>query len=109
MAYSILRCNSPLTPLVSFFIFTDTSSVDQRPSSPEREEESDTQETERGRVIDLITTTSPSSKAADDLVGLEVATENPSDTSIPEVQDTSSEPLSSANIMEEEMSDAAAS
>lgn len=91
------------------YFFTDTSSVAQRPSSPEREEESDTQETERGRVSDLITTTSPSSETVDDLVGLEVTTENPSDTSIPEVQDTSSEPSSSANIMEEETSATAAS
>ncbi|XP_070784179.1 Golgi reassembly-stacking protein 2-like [Enoplosus armatus] len=79
----------------------DTSSVDQRPSSPEREDEPDTQETEQGRVIDLITTTPPSRETADDLVGLEVTTENLCDTSLPEVQDTSSEPPSSAKIMEE--------
>ncbi len=107
-AYNILRYNFPLTTLVSLFIFTDTSSFAQRPSSPEREEESDTKETEPGRVIDLITTTSPSSEAAGDRVGLEVAAESPSDTSIPEVQGTSAEPSSSANILEEETSETAA-
>lgn len=82
----------------------DTSSVAQRPSSPERGEESDTLETERGRVIDLIATASPHSEAANDQIGLEDTTENPSDMSFAEVQDTSIERSSSANIMEEEMS-----
>ncbi|TDG97267.1 hypothetical protein EPR50_G00224990 [Perca flavescens] len=80
----------------------DTSSVDQRPSSPEREEDSDIQETEPEGVIDRVTTTSPSRETADYLTGLEVTTENLSDASIPEVQKTSSEPLSSENTMEEE-------
>ncbi|XP_044032552.1 Golgi reassembly-stacking protein 2-like isoform X2 [Siniperca chuatsi] len=86
----------------------DTSSVDQRPSSLEREEESDTQETGQGHVIDLIATTSPTRETADDLVGPEVTTENLSDTSLLEAQDTSSEPSSSANIMEEETSETTA-
>lgn len=108
-AYSFLRLNSPLPTLVCFSIFTDTSSVDQRPSSPEREEDSDIQETEPGGVIDRVTTTSPSRETADYLTGLEVTTENLSDASIPEVQKPSSEPLSSENTMEEETWKTAAS
>ncbi|XP_029313998.1 Golgi reassembly-stacking protein 2-like [Cottoperca gobio] len=73
----------------------DTSSVHQRPHSPEREEDSDIPETERPGVTDLIATTSPS-RDAHDLEGLEVATESPSDAS--------SERLSSADVMEEETS-----
>lgn len=88
------------------FICSDTSSVDQRPSSPERGEHSDTKETEPGCFIDF-TTASPSRETADDLGGLEITTENLSDPGIPEVQDTSSEPSSSANIAEE-MSETAA-
>ncbi|XP_059182963.1 Golgi reassembly-stacking protein 1-like [Centropristis striata] len=83
----------------------DTSSVDQRPSSPEREEESDIQQTEQEGVIDQVTTTSQSGETAYDLVGLEVT----SDLSIPEVQDTSSDLVSSVNINEEETPEAAAS
>ncbi|XP_051266556.1 Golgi reassembly-stacking protein 1 [Dicentrarchus labrax] len=86
----------------------DTSSVDQRPSSPEREDESDTQETEQEPVIDMITAASPSKEIADDLIGLEVTTENLSGLSIPEVQDTSYEPSSSASIMVEEKSETVA-
>ncbi|XP_045924358.1 Golgi reassembly-stacking protein 1-like isoform X2 [Micropterus dolomieu] len=87
----------------------DTSSVDQRPSSLEREEGSDAQETEQGRVVDLITTASPSREAADGLVGLEVTTENLSDTTLPEVKGTYSDPSSPANIMEDETSKTAPS
>ncbi|XP_075936529.1 Golgi reassembly-stacking protein 1-like [Anarhichas minor] len=86
----------------------DTSSVDQRPSSPEREEESDIQETEQEDVIDRITNTSLSRETADDLAGLEITTENPSDASIPEVQNSSSEPSGSVNMMEEEAAEPAA-
>lgn len=100
--------NFPLNPLVYLFHFTDTSSVDQRPSSPEREEDSDTQETEQAHVIDMISTVSLSAGIADDLVGLEVNTEILSDHSIPEVRDTGSEPSSSAKTKEEETSEAAA-
>lgn len=87
----------------------DTSSVDQRPSSLEREEGSDAQETEQGRVVDLITTASPSREAADGLVGVEVTTENLSDMTLPEVKGTSSDPSSPANIMEDETSKTAPS
>ncbi|XP_073344422.1 Golgi reassembly-stacking protein 1-like [Pagrus major] len=79
----------------------DTSSLDQRPPSPGREEDSDTLETEQGRVIDLIATASPSRETPDDLIGLEVTTENLSDPDIPEAQETSSEPSIPANITEE--------
>lgn len=60
------------------------------------------------RVIDLITPTSPSRETVNDLVLLKVNTDNLSFTSVPEVQDTSSEPLSSANILEEESAQTAA-
>ncbi|KAM6908454.1 Golgi reassembly-stacking protein 1-like [Lycodopsis pacificus] len=86
----------------------DTSSVDQRPSSSEREEESDIQETEQEDVIDRITNTSLSRETADDLAGLEITTENPSDASIPEVQNSSSEPSGSVNMMEEDTAEPAA-
>lgn len=79
----------------------DTSSVNQRSSSPEREEELDIEEMKQEGIIDRIATTSPSTETADDLAGLEVTTEILSDASIPEVQDTS-EPSSPVNIMEEE-------
>ncbi|XP_068438019.1 Golgi reassembly-stacking protein 1-like [Clinocottus analis] len=85
----------------------DTSSVDQRPSSLERDEESDIEEAEREDVIDPITRTTLSRE--DDLVGLEVTTEHLSDASIQEVQNTSSEPSSSVSVLEEETSETAAS
>ncbi|XP_034415462.1 Golgi reassembly-stacking protein 1-like isoform X2 [Cyclopterus lumpus] len=85
----------------------DTSSVDQRPSSLERDEDSDIQETEREDVFDPITHTSLSRE--DDLAGLEVTTEHLSDASIPEVQNTGSEPSSSVNIIVEETTETAAS
>ncbi|KAM8823234.1 Golgi reassembly-stacking protein 1-like isoform 2-T2 [Spinachia spinachia] len=62
----------------------DISSFDQRPLSPEREEESDPQEAEQEEVIHQIADTSLSRETGDDLAGLEVSTENPSDASIPE-------------------------
>lgn len=105
---SNLRRNSPSATLIHRFIFADTSSLDQRPSSPGREEDSDTLETEQGRVIDLITSASPSRETPDDLIGLEVTTENLSDPDIPEAQETSSEPSIPANITEEETSETAA-
>ncbi|KAM6971518.1 Golgi reassembly-stacking protein 1-like [Tautogolabrus adspersus] len=80
------------------------SSVGQRPPSPKREEESETQEAEHTGVTDTITETD------DNLVSLEVATENLTDTSIPEVQDhTDLGPTSSANNTEEDSSEAAVS
>nr|XP_046227929.1 Golgi reassembly-stacking protein 1-like [Scatophagus argus] len=86
----------------------DNPSVDQRPSSPEREEDPDTKETEQGCLVDAIATASPSRETADDLIGLEVTTENLSDSSIPEARDTTSEPSSPVNIMEEKTSETAA-
>ncbi len=94
--------------VVYHLFFTESSSVEQRPSSPEKEEDSPAPETERGRVIDMITTASPSRDTVDDLVSLEVTTENLSDLTIPEVQDTKSELSSPSNTTEEEMSAAAA-
>uniref|UniRef100_G3NHB1 Uncharacterized protein n=2 Tax=Gasterosteus aculeatus TaxID=69293 RepID=G3NHB1_GASAC len=78
----------------------DISSFDQRPLSPEREEESDPREAEQKEVTHQIANTSLSRETGDDLAGLEVATEDPSDASIPEVQNTRSEP--SVNVIEEE-------
>ncbi|XP_065805146.1 Golgi reassembly-stacking protein 1 [Labrus bergylta] len=76
------------------------SSVDQRPPSPEREEEeeSETREAEHPAVTDPVTETD------DDLVILEVAAENPSDTrGALEVQDgTDVGPMSSGSKLEEE-------
>ncbi|XP_040921875.1 Golgi reassembly-stacking protein 1-like [Toxotes jaculatrix] len=84
----------------------DNSSVFQRPSSPEEKEASDIQEREQERALGLVT--APSLDAADDLAGLEVATENLCDTSTPEMQNVSCEPSLSASITEEEMSEPAA-
>ncbi|XP_041817707.1 Golgi reassembly-stacking protein 1-like [Chelmon rostratus] len=83
----------------------DTSSVNQRHSFTG--EDSDTQ-TEQECVTDMIAAASLSGETADALVGLEVATESLSDQSIPEVQETSSEPSRSADIPEEETSETAA-
>ncbi|CAJ1082084.1 Golgi reassembly-stacking protein 1-like [Xyrichtys novacula] len=79
----------------------DTSSVDQRPLSPEGEEESETPEAEQGGVSDTITTTPLNTETPDNPVSPGVAAENPSDSSIPLVQDTISEPLSSASVIED--------
>lgn len=87
----------------------DNSSVDQRPSSPEKQEEPDTQETEQRPGIDLTTSTSPTTEAADDMAGLKITPENPSIASIPEIQDTNSEPLSSIQVVREEMLEPAGS
>ncbi|XP_070842777.1 Golgi reassembly-stacking protein 1-like [Chaetodon trifascialis] len=86
----------------------DTSSFDQRHSSLEREEDSDTQQTEQEHATDMITTASPSRETVDTFVGLEVTTESLSDPSVPEVQDTSSEPSRSADITQEQTSETAA-
>lgn len=61
----------------------------------------------QGHGLDLITSTSPASGSVDDIIGLEVTTENLPDTSISEVQDNNSEPSSSAQIIEEETSESA--
>ncbi|XP_071341202.1 Golgi reassembly-stacking protein 1-like isoform X2 [Trachinotus anak] len=86
----------------------DNSSVFQRPSSLGSEEELDIQKTERECAVDLITATPPSTDTVDDPVGLEVTTENLCDTSIPEMQGTSSVPSLLASIVKEEMSEPAA-
>ncbi|XP_030612695.1 Golgi reassembly-stacking protein 1-like [Archocentrus centrarchus] len=78
----------------------DNSSVDQRPSSPEKQEEP---ETEQRPGIDLTTSTSLITETADDMAGLKITPENPSIASIPEIQDTNSEPLSSIQVVREEM------
>ncbi|KAL6097778.1 gorasp1 [Pungitius sinensis] len=87
----------------------DTSSFDQGALSPEREEVADPQEAEQEEVIHQIANTSLSRETGDDLAGLDVATGSPSDASIPEVQNTSSEPSSSVNVDEEETAETAAS
>ncbi|CAB1422568.1 unnamed protein product [Pleuronectes platessa] len=64
----------------------DASSVFQSPSSPEKQDELSIHKPEEDPTVDLITA-SPSGEAADDLVDLDVNTENLCDTNIPEVQD----------------------
>ncbi|XP_022067200.2 Golgi reassembly-stacking protein 1-like [Acanthochromis polyacanthus] len=78
----------------------DNSSIDQRPSSPEREEEPNIQESEQRCDTDLITNTSPTLDPAHDISGLEATTENLSVTSHPEMQDSGSS-SSARNIKEE--------
>ncbi|XP_067342948.1 Golgi reassembly-stacking protein 2-like isoform X2 [Channa argus] len=58
----------------------DNSSLDQKPSSPEKQENSDVLEAVQEHAIDPITITSQSSDATHDLVGPEVNTENLCDT-----------------------------
>ncbi|XP_037312438.2 Golgi reassembly-stacking protein 2-like isoform X2 [Pungitius pungitius] len=87
----------------------DTSSFDQGALSPEREEVADPQEAEQEEVIHQIANTSSSRETGDDLAGLQVAAGSPSDASIPEGQNTSSEPSSSVNVDEEETAETAAS
>lgn len=79
----------------------DNSSVDQRASSPEREEEPNIQESEQSFDTDLITNTSPTLDPAHDISGLEAPTENLSVTNNPEMQDSGSS--SSAHIIKEEV------
>ncbi|XP_023263645.1 Golgi reassembly-stacking protein 1-like [Seriola lalandi dorsalis] len=86
----------------------DNLSVSQRPSSPEKDEESDIQKTEHEDAVDLITATPQSTQAVDDLIGPGVTTENLGDTSSSDMQGTSSETSLSANIMTGEMSEPAA-
>lgn len=81
----------------------DNSSVDQRPSSPEREEEPDIQESEQRCDIEVTTNTSPTFDPAHDITGLEATTANLSVTSNPEMQDSNSAPSGSAHIIKEEM------
>ncbi|XP_023125177.2 Golgi reassembly-stacking protein 1-like [Amphiprion ocellaris] len=79
----------------------DNSSVDQRPSSPEREEEPNIQESEQRCDTDPTTNTSPTLDPAHDISGLEATTENLSVTGNPEMQDSGSS--SSAHIIKEEV------
>uniref|UniRef100_A0A3P8TMI6 PDZ GRASP-type domain-containing protein n=1 Tax=Amphiprion percula TaxID=161767 RepID=A0A3P8TMI6_AMPPE len=79
----------------------DNSSVDQRPSSPEREEEPNIQESEQRCDTDPTTNTSPTLDPANDISGLEATTENLSVTGNPEMQDSGSS--SSAHIIKEEV------
>lgn len=83
------------------FICSDASSVDQRPSSPERGEDLGT-----GCFTD-ITAGSPSRETANDPGVLQVATENLSHPGIPEVLDGTFEPSSLANVMDEILQTAA--
>ncbi|KAL3040410.1 hypothetical protein OYC64_011438 [Pagothenia borchgrevinki] len=83
----------------------DASSVDQIPSSPERE--ADIQESEQEGVTDPITAISPSVDVDNPT---EIPSEILSDGSIPEVKDISPEPVISAGSVEdEETSETAAS
>lgn len=79
----------------------DNSSVDQRPSSPEREEQQDIHQSEQRCDTEVTTNTSLTLDPAHDITGLEATTENLSVTSNPEMQDSNSEP--SAHIIKEEM------
>lgn len=79
----------------------DNSSVDQRPSSPEREEEPNIQESEQRCDADLTANTSPTLDPSHDISGLEATTENLSVTGNPEMQDSGSS--SSAHIIKEEV------
>ncbi|XP_068604352.1 Golgi reassembly-stacking protein 1-like [Brachionichthys hirsutus] len=86
----------------------DTSSFNQRPSSPEREEDSDTEDLEEEHAIDTVAAASLITESANDLMGTELTTENRSETNVSEVQDTSSELSSFTNVMEGERSETAA-
>lgn len=81
----------------------DYSSFDQRPSFPEKQGEPDIQEPEQKPGIDLTTSTSPIRETAEDMASLKITTENPSITTIPKVPDANSEPLSSVEVVSEEM------
>uniref|UniRef100_A0A3Q4HZ27 Golgi reassembly stacking protein 1 n=1 Tax=Neolamprologus brichardi TaxID=32507 RepID=A0A3Q4HZ27_NEOBR len=51
----------------------------------------------------LFINTSPIRETAEDMAGLKITTENPSITTIPKVPDANSEPLSSVEVVSEEM------
>lgn len=67
------------------FYFKDNSSFEQRPSSPEGEDDSSAQHTEVDSGINLNGSTSPSTRTSDNAAGLKVSPE--STKSIPELQD----------------------
>ncbi|XP_029935708.1 Golgi reassembly-stacking protein 1-like [Myripristis murdjan] len=86
---------------------SDISSYGQGvPSSPEKEEESGVQETEDEHLIDLITSSVPSSEGEVDVVGPDVAKENLGDSSIPDMPGVDLKPPSSGH-MADEMSETA--
>ncbi|XP_076744298.1 Golgi reassembly-stacking protein 1 isoform X4 [Maylandia zebra] len=72
-------------------------------SSLEKQGEPDIQEPEQKLGIDLTASTSPIRETAEDMAGLKITTENPSITTIPKVPDANSEPLSSVEVVSEEM------
>ncbi|KAM3593619.1 uncharacterized protein V6R79_017317 [Siganus canaliculatus] len=84
----------------------DTSSVDQRCSTPVVEEDSGIQDTQQEPSADPIA--SPSVESADDFVDLQVATESLGGPNNPEVPNTSAEASNIANVIQEEPSQAAA-
>ncbi|KAF7669326.1 hypothetical protein LDENG_00203450 [Lucifuga dentata] len=79
----------------------DNSSIGQRPSTPEKKEESDIQETEQEQPVDLITTT------VDDISGLDVTTEILRDNGTPNMLDIDINP-SDSDLIEENVSETAA-
>ncbi|XP_029385300.1 Golgi reassembly-stacking protein 1-like [Echeneis naucrates] len=83
----------------------DSSSVSQRPSSPEKEDVLDLLKTELECAVDLITSTPPGRETLDDPIDLEATAENMCDTNNPEIQGNTSEPSISADIMKEEISE----
>ncbi|XP_005722768.1 Golgi reassembly-stacking protein 1-like isoform X4 [Pundamilia nyererei] len=72
-------------------------------SSLEKQGEPDIQEAEQKLGIDLTASTSPIRETAEDMAGLKITTENPSITTIAKVPDANSEPLSSIEVVSEEM------
>lgn len=92
------QISETLEPLCS-----DTSSVDQRPSSQETEEDLDANESHEGEP----TTPTSGRETTDDPMHVEVTTESPNEPGIPEVPEFNSDASVSADIMEA-MSEAAA-
>lgn len=84
---------------------TDDSSVCQRPSSPEKEEESDAQEDEQEQVTDPIANASSGREEADDIAGLDVSTEDLRDGEVTKVLDMDIKPSDS---VDEDVSETAA-
>lgn len=83
------------------FLFpTDNLSVDQRASSPEKEDHSDISETAGEPIV----AASPCREAADDLFAPEVTTQILCDTNVPQMQYANLEPSLSASMTEEEKS-----
>lgn len=85
----------------------EDSSFEQRPSTPEKEGQSDVQEPEPGPGVDLSVGAAP--EASEDAADPEVTAEILGSTSIPEMKDAESEPSSPDPIMKEEKLDTEAS